>query len=154
MFKRLAGIDLVHVPYKGIGPAATDLIGNQVSLLFSDTSALNHVAGKRLKALAVTSSKRLSAAPQLPTMQEAGVAGFEITSWYSLAAPAGTPKPVVDRLHAAVKQAMSAPEIAARLREFGADVAEDFSPEYLAALIRSDLAKYKSFISATGIKAD
>jgi tripartite-type tricarboxylate transporter receptor subunit TctC len=154
MFKRLAGIDIVHVPYKGVGPAATDLIGNQVTLLFSDTSALNHVAGKRLKALAVTSSKRLSAAPQLPTMQEAGVAGFEMNSWYSLMGPAGVPKPVVARLNAAAKQAMSAPEVPVKLREFGADVAEDFSSEYLAALILSDLAKYKAFIAATGIRAD
>jgi tripartite-type tricarboxylate transporter receptor subunit TctC len=154
MFKRLANVNVVHVPYKGIGPALTDLMGGQVDFVFGDTSALGHVASGRLRALAVTSPKRLSVAPDLPTMEEAGVKGMAITSWYSLVAPAGTPKEIIDRVNRELTKAMRTPEMQARMMKMGVEPAEDMTPQYLENTIRTDLAKWKKFIGESGIRME
>lgn len=154
MFGKTAGISVRHVPYKGIGPALVDLMGGQIDLVFSDTSALPQVAAGTLRALAVTGPNRLGAAPTVPTMEELGFKPFAIRSWYSIAAPAGTPKDVVDRLNAEIGKVVRSPAMRQRMMEIGVDPAEDTSVEYLGATTRSDLAMWKKFIAESNIKID
>jgi tripartite-type tricarboxylate transporter receptor subunit TctC len=154
MFRKAAGISLNHVPYKGIGPALIDLMGGQIDLVFSDTSALAQVTAGHLRALAVTGPNRLGIAPTLPTMEELGFKGFAIRSWYSIAAPAGTPKDVIDRLNAEIGKVVRSPAMRQRMKDVGVDPAEDTSVEYLSATTRSDLAMWKKFIADSDIKID
>ncbi|MGQ2995052.1 MULTISPECIES: Bug family tripartite tricarboxylate transporter substrate binding protein [unclassified Variovorax] len=154
MFRRMAGISINHVPYKGIGPAIVDLIGGQIELVFSDTSAMTQVTGGNLRALAVTGPSRLGMAPNLPTMQEQGFPGFSIRSWYSIAAPAGTPKAVVERLNAEIAKVVRSPEMRQRMKDIGVDPAEDTSVHYLDATTRADLAMWKKFVTEADIKLD
>ena len=122
LFKYLAGIDLVHIPYKGAGPALVDVISGQVHMTFGSVlSTLGHVKNQRLRALGVTSEKRSAAAPDLPTIAEAGIKGYRRTTWYGLLAPAGTPAPVVTKLVAAMQKAVELPEIRNHLLGDGAE---------------------------------
>jgi tripartite-type tricarboxylate transporter receptor subunit TctC len=154
LFRRLAGAPVVHIPYKGIGPALVDLMAGQVDFVFSDTSALNYVNAGKLRALAVTSPKRLGVAPQLPTMQELGLKGFVVQTWYSVVAPAGTPKDVVDRVNKALAKLLASPDFRSRLAAVGVDPAEDTSSEFLARAIRNDLAYWHKFTSVSAIRID
>ncbi|MDB5730538.1 MAG: uncharacterized protein JWQ03_433 [Variovorax sp.] len=154
MFAKTGDIKINHVPYKGIGPAIVDLMGGQIDLVFSDTSALPQVAAGNLRALAVTGPSRLGIAPSLPTMQELGFQGFAIRSWYSIAAPAGTPKAVIDRLNAEIAKIVHSPRMQQRMKDVGVDPAEDTSVPYLEATTRIDLAMWKKFIAASDIKID
>ena len=154
MFKLIAGIDAVHTPYKGNGPALVDLMGGQIDFMFADTSSLPHIAAGKLRGLAVTAPKRLAVAPQLPTLEEEGLKGFVVTTWYSLAAPAGTPADAVNRLAQAVGEVVRSPAGRARVKDIGVEPAEDTSARYLDETIRSDLAKWKTIIAQTGIRVD
>ncbi|GAA5232320.1 tripartite tricarboxylate transporter substrate binding protein [Verticiella sediminum] len=154
MLKRLADVKINHVPYKGIGPAVTDLLGGQIDFVFSDTSAMPQVQAGRLRALAVTGPTRLGIAPDIPTMQEAGLDDFIVRTWYSLVVPAGTPEDVVQRLNGAVAAVVKDPEVKARMVAVGVDPAEDTSSEYLDRTIRSDLAFWKQFMADTGIRLE
>jgi tripartite-type tricarboxylate transporter receptor subunit TctC len=154
MFRQLSGAPVAHVPYRGSAPAVVDLLGGQVDFLFVDTAVLPHVASGRLRALAVTGRKRLGVIPNLPTMEEEGVKGFYVDSWYSLAAPAGTPAEVIDRLNQEVGKMVRDPAVRERMKAVGVDPAEDTSAKYIDTIMRSDTARWKKFIQSTRIKVD
>ncbi|GAA4333035.1 tripartite tricarboxylate transporter substrate binding protein [Pigmentiphaga soli] len=154
MLRLETGAPVVHVPYKGIGPALTDLMGGQVDFVFSDTSALPFIQAGKLRPLAVTGPTRLGAAPDIPTMAEAGVPNFVIRSWYSIAAPAGTPKPIVDRLNKEIAAVVHSPEMREKMKTVGMDPAEDTSVDYLARTMRADLASWKKFVAEAHITMD
>lgn len=155
MFRQLTGAPVVHVPYRGSGPAIIGLLGGQLDFMFVDTSVLPHVAGGRLRALAVSGNKRLGAAPSLPTMEEEeGIKSFYVDTWYSIAAPAGTPPDVIERLNVEVAKMVNAPAIRSRMKDICVDPAEDTSAKYMNTIVRSDTARWKKFIDGTRIKLD
>ena len=154
LFKLTTGIDAVHVPYKGGAPATTDLIGGQVQLLFvSIPSVLPHVKGGRLRALAVSTSKRSASAPDVPTVAESGYPGFEYSNWNALFAPAKTPAAIVKKVNASVVNALRQPDVAQKLSSQGADPAPG-TPEDLARYMRADTDKWRKVIRTAGIKPD
>ncbi|HEY9447396.1 MAG TPA: tripartite tricarboxylate transporter substrate binding protein, partial [Burkholderiales bacterium] len=154
LFHSLAKVDVVHVPYKGSGPALTDLIGGQVQLMFANlTAAMPQMKSGKLRALAVTGAKRSPSVPELPTMIEAGVPGYTVSSWYALFAPVGTPQDVLRKLHAEVVKAMSAPDMRERLAGEGAEPTTS-TPAELTAFLKAEIAKWSQVIKAAGIKAE
>lgn len=154
LFKSMAGIDMTHVPYRGSGPAITDLIGGQVSLFFDNMpSALPHAKAGKLKALAVTTAKRSSAVPELPTIAEAGLPGYEATNWYGFLTTAGTPKPVIDKLNGEIVRILQLPDVREKLAGLGAEVIGN-SPEAFAQVIREEIPKYRKVVQASGAKAN
>jgi tripartite-type tricarboxylate transporter receptor subunit TctC len=154
MFKTIAGVQMQHVPYRGSGPMIPDLLGGVISMSFENmTTAYPPAKSGKLKALAVTSGKRSFAAPEVPTMQEAGLAGYDISSWQAMFAPAGLPKDILDRLYAETVKALRAPDVAKRLQELGLD-AGGMRPEELAALIRADIPKLGKIVRDSGAKVD
>ena len=154
MFRQLTGAPVVHVPYRGSGPAIVDLLAGQLDFLFVDTSVLTQVRAGKLRALAVTGRKRLGVAPELPTMEEEGVKGFRVDTWYSLCAPAGTPPEAVKRLNTEIARMLADPAVRQRMRDVGVDPAEDTSAAYLRRTIEDDSARWKKFIQAAGIRLD
>jgi tripartite-type tricarboxylate transporter receptor subunit TctC len=157
MFKAQTGAVLTHVPYKGSGPAVTDLLGGQIQLMFSDIPpALQHVRSGRLKALAVTSVKRQPALPEMPTVAESGAPGtrgFEAVAWQSLVAPAGTPRDVIARYSEALAKVMAQPELRARLEKEGFEPGTS-TADQLAAYIRSETERWGPVIKASGATVD
>lgn len=154
MFKMMTGVDIVHVPYKGSGPALADLVGGQVSVMWDNLpSSMAFIKSGKLRALAVTSAKRFPALPDLPTMQEAGVPGYEATAWFGIVAPKATPRPIVERLNAEVNKALALPEVKQRLLQQGAEAAPG-SPEDFAAFIHNEVAKWAKVVKASGAKVD
>jgi tripartite-type tricarboxylate transporter receptor subunit TctC len=154
LFKTMAGVDMLHVPYKGSAPALTDLIGGQVNLMFDNlTSSLSHIKAGKLRALAVTSSKRSPALPDVPTIAEAGLPGFEASSWFGVFAPAGTPPELIARLNKEIVKALSSAELKERLAGQGAEAVGD-SPEQFAAHIKSETAKWAKVVKASGATVD
>ncbi|MDN3923122.1 tripartite tricarboxylate transporter substrate binding protein [Roseateles violae] len=142
LFKLLAGADLAHVPYKGSAPAIQDVIGNQIPSSFETvTVALPHIQAGKVRALAVTSAQRAAALPQVPTMQEAGVPGFDVASWQALYAPAGTPAAIVTRLNGEVEKILAQPEVKAKLDGLGL-VHGANSPAQFADFNRQEIAKW------------
>lgn len=155
MFKSLAGVNLVHVPYKGSGQSMQDLLGGVHKLAFDTLPASSpHVRSGRLKALAVSSARRLPEYPDVPTAEEAGVPGYLISTWYGVFAPAGTPADIVNRVHTDILRAMQAPETRPRLQEIGADDTVTRTPEEFAAIVRADTARYARVIKDAGLKLD
>jgi tripartite-type tricarboxylate transporter receptor subunit TctC len=154
LLKALTGIDMVHVPYKGTGPAVTDLLGGQVQLMFNSMPVvLNLIKSGKLKGLAVGSPQRSPAAPDVPTVAEAGVPGFENVTWYGMFVPAKTPAAVVTTLNAEVVRIMADPEMAQRMASQGAEP-RSTTPAELAAYMRVEYARWKKVITAAGIKVD
>jgi tripartite-type tricarboxylate transporter receptor subunit TctC len=155
LFKSLAGVQLVHVPYKGTGQSMQDLLGGQHLVAF-DTMAASaaHVRAGKLRALAVSTAQRLSSYPEVPTAEEAGLPGYVLTTWYGLFAPAGTPPRIVDRLHADLVKAMQTPDVRSKLEGIGADGSVSRSPAEFAALVRSDTARYAKIVKDIGLKID
>jgi tripartite-type tricarboxylate transporter receptor subunit TctC len=154
LFETLAGVDMVHVPYKGSSPAVTDLLAGQVNMMFDNMpSALPHVKSGKLRALAVTSAKRSPAMPELPTIAEAGVKGYEASSWFGVLAPAGTPKDVVAKVNGAILKSLSTPDIKEKLSSQGAEPAGD-TPEKFAAFIRAEIDKWAKVVMASGATID
>jgi tripartite-type tricarboxylate transporter receptor subunit TctC len=154
LFKHMAGIDMVHVPYKGGGPALTDLLGGQVNLYFSGiSSALPFVKDGKLRGIAVTSSKRTPLMPDMPTISESGLPGYEVGNWYAMLAPAGTSASIVNRLNAQIVKALAASEVRKRFTELAADPVGS-TPAQLAAYNRSELIKWAQVIKAAGIKPE
>ena len=154
MFKTMTGTAMQHIPYKGSGPMIPDLLAGTIGMSFENiTTAYPPVKQGRLKALAVTTSKRSFVAPDVPTMQEAGLAGYDITSWQALFAPAGVPKEIIARLHAETAKALKAPDVAKRLEDLGLD-AGGMLPEELAALIRIDIPRLGKVVRDSGAKVD
>ncbi len=154
LLKSVADIDLVHVPYKGTGPAVTDVVGGHVDLLMGGiSSARSHVEAGRLRALAVTGDARSSAMPDVPTFKEMGYPGVSSSSYWGLFAPAGTPRPVVDRMSQEVAKALQIPEVVTRLHGLGY-VLVGGSPEVYAENLRSEMAKWGPVIKRAGITID
>lgn len=155
IFNMVAGVKLVHIPYKGSGQSVQDLIAGQVKTAFDTTpTVMSFVNSGKLRALAVTSRKRLASLPDVPTMTEAGVAGYEMSSWYGLFAPAGTPPGIVRKVHAEVSRAQAAPDVRARLEQLGADDTHTATPEEFARHVKSEIARYAAVIKAAGIRMD
>ncbi|WP_028356748.1 Bug family tripartite tricarboxylate transporter substrate binding protein [Bordetella petrii] len=154
MFKQRAGLEFVHVPYKGGSPALADLIGGQVQFLFTTIpGALPHIKAGTLRALAVTSPRRSPALPDLPTMAESGLPGFQAISWHGIVAPAGTPPAVVDTLNQAFSKALAAPEVRQRLMEEGAEAAAINTGEF-GGFIQSEIAAWAEAVKASGASAN
>jgi len=154
LFNTMAGIRITHVPYKGTPAGMLDLLGGRLSAIFGITSVvLPQARADKVRALAVTSMQRAASAPELPTLAESGFTGFEATSWFALLAPAGTPAPVVRKLHAETVKALAAPDLRAKFAELGMDIVAG-SPEQLAAIIRADIPKWAKVIKDSGAKLD
>ena len=154
LLKSMTGMQIAHVPYKGVAPAATDLISGNIQMMSGDLSTLvPHVRSGRMRPLAVTSVRRSALLPELPTVAEAGVPGYEASGWFGVLVPAGTPAAIVERLNSAMLKGLAAPDARQRLSAFGGDVAVG-SPEQFAAHIRTEAAKWGKLIKAIGLKAD
>ena len=154
MFKSMAGVDIVHVPYKGSAPARTDLLAGQVEMMFeSAIGVVPFVQGGRLRALGVSGARRSPALPEVPTLSEAGVPGFEASGWLGILAPAGTPVAIVRRLNAEVSAVLGLPDVNAQLAGSGAEVATG-SPEQFASFIADEIAKWAKIVRATGLKGE
>ena len=154
LFKATAGIDTVHVPYKGGGQAVSDLIAGHITYSIEGlTVQLPQVKSGHLRALAVTGPHRIASLPDVPTMTEAGLAGAEFQGWVGIAAPVGTPKAVVDRLYREISGILATPEARAWFAEYGADVRAD-RPDVFAAAIRAEHAKWETVIREAGIKLE
>jgi len=154
LFNLMAGVKLVHVPYKGGGPAMSDLVGGQVNLIFATTaSAIPHLKSGRIKGIAVTTAKRSALLPDLPTISEAGLDGFDANNWYGLVVPAKTPRAIIDQLNAEVTRVLAMPEVKTTLFNQGLDPAPG-TPEQFGAYIRSERAKWAKVIKASGAKAE
>src|SRR5258706_2388014 len=154
IFQRRAGIKMTHVPYKGAGPAVTDLIGGSVDTIFGNTQSVGGlIAGGRLRPLSVTAPKRLAAFPDVPTVAESGYPGFEAATWSGLVAPSGTPKAIIDKLNAAANKALGSTQMKAKLAEDGSTPLGG-TPQEFAAYIRSEHAKWGAAVRDAGIKLD
>ena len=154
MFKHAAGIDTVHVPYKGNGPAIADLIGGQITYMLGSISSLYpHATTKKLRLIAVASAKRSASAPDIPTFAESGLPGYEVSGWNCMVAPRGTPPQIVKRLHAEIVAGFKQPDVLERLRKQSIEPVAG-TPEQLAAFIRNELARYRKLIKAVGLTVD
>lgn len=154
MFKRMTGVEMVHIPYKGAGAATAAIVAGQVQLLFTSTgAAMPHIKGGRLRALGVTTAKRTPALPDVPTVAEAGLAGFQVDGWYALVAPAKTPKPVIDRIYQDTAAALKQPDIVKRIEAVGLEPG-GISPQAFSDYIRAELKKWGTLIREAGIKAE
>jgi tripartite-type tricarboxylate transporter receptor subunit TctC len=150
-FQNQTGTKLLHIPYKGSGPLTTDLLGGQVTMSFDTmTPVLPHIQAGKLRALAVTTGKRSSTLPNVPTLAESGLAGFDLGTWFGVLAPAATPKPVVARLSEEMIKIIRSPEFAKRMAEIGAEPIGN-TPEQMAALIRDDTEKYGKLVKQANV---
>jgi tripartite-type tricarboxylate transporter receptor subunit TctC len=154
LINNLAGIRMTHVPYKGSGQAVTDILGGHVQVMFSGfSSTLHHIKAGKLRALAVTGPKRSNALPQVATIAEQGFPGVEATAWYGILAPAGTPKPVVTRLHGEMVKILKLTDVTQKLEGLGFEIVAS-TPEQLGAYIRSEIKKWEKVVRASGAKPD
>ncbi|HTP97482.1 MAG TPA: tripartite tricarboxylate transporter substrate binding protein [Burkholderiales bacterium] len=154
LFKNAAGIDIVHVPYKGQAPATADLLGGQISFMFNNPiTSLAHIKAGRLRALAVSTAKRFGELPDVPTMAESGLPDFDVGFWFGALAPAGTPKPIVRKLNAEIVKAARAPDVLERLSALGVE-AIGTRPEDFARTIHAEVERWAKVVKAAGIKLD
>ena len=153
LLKSKAGIDIIHIPYKGSGPAIQDTMAGQVDMMFDTTVVAGpHIEAGKLRALAVTSAKRLPTMPNVPTVAET-VPGYEVISWQAIFAPAGTPKPIVERLHAEIARILRDPDMQDRLGKFGMQGA-DLTPEQITAFQKAEVAKWAQVIKTANVKLE
>ncbi|MEO7728939.1 MAG: tripartite tricarboxylate transporter substrate binding protein [Burkholderiales bacterium] len=154
LFKLMAGVNIVHVPYKGNSPALTDTIGGQVEMIFSGVPLLvPHIEAGRIRAIGIGSLKRFPALPQVPTIDESGLKGYEATTWFGLLAPVKVPKEIVARLNVEVGKILASKEVSERFMSEGIEPMGG-SPESFAGFIRDEIAKYAKVIKAAGLKAE
>ena len=154
LFKTLAGVKMQHIPYRGSGQMMPELLGGTLPVAFDNiATAIPHMKTGKLRALAVTTTQRSGVAPDVPTMVEAGLPGYELSSWQAVFAPAGTPKPVVDRLYAEIGRILKMPDVAKRLGDLGLDLS-GMSPAELAAVIKADVPRLGKVVRDSGAKAD
>ncbi|AXA74239.1 MFS transporter [Achromobacter insolitus] len=156
LFKMQTGTDILHVPYRGSGPAVADLLGGQVDSMFDNLpSSLPHVQAGKLRAIGVTSPQRLPSAPDTPTLAESGLAGFDVESWFGLMAPAGTPKPVIERLNQAMNKALASPALQASYQQSGFYAPpQPNTPETYARKIASEIDKWGKVVKSANLKAN
>ncbi len=154
LFKYMTGTDILHVPYKGSAPAVADLMGGQVQIMFDNIpSALPHIKSGKLKALATTGAKRAPSLPDLPTIAEAGVAGYESGVWFGLVVPAGTPKDIIDKLNADTRKAMALPDFQKRMTDLGYELLGT-TPAEMAEMTQAELKRWGPVVKASGAKAE
>ena len=154
LFKAMAGVNIQHIPYKGAGPALNDVVGNQVPIMFDNLpSSSSHIKGGTLRALGVTTAERAPSFPDVPTIAESGVPGYETYTWNALFAPAGTPKDAVDRLNASANKAMKDPSVIEKMNGFSAKIVGS-TPEELAAHVKAELAKWGPVVKDANIQID
>jgi tripartite-type tricarboxylate transporter receptor subunit TctC len=154
LFKSMAGVDVVHIPYKGATPALTDVIGGQVAMFIGNLPpAIGHIRSGKVRALAVTTAQRSPLVPEIPTLAESGLPGYETVAWFGLFAPAGTPRDVVLRLRDEVARIVELPEIRERMATLGGEPVGN-APEAFAAIVHADIAKWKRVVAAGSITAD
>ena len=154
LFKSLAGVNIVHIPYKGSGPAVSDLLGGQVQLMFDNTpNVLPQVKAGRLRALGSSGTKRSPLTPDVPTVAEAGVAGYEVTVWFGVVAPAGTPREIVNKLNAEVTRILAMPDVRERFLAQGVEPMGS-TPEQFGEHIRAQMAKWGKVVADAGVKAE
>jgi tripartite-type tricarboxylate transporter receptor subunit TctC len=155
LFKAMAGVDMVHVPYKGGGPALTALVANEVQVIFDPlpSAAFGHAKAGRLVLLATSGAKRPRAAPDLPTIAESGLPGFDVSSWYGVFAPGGTPRAVVDFVAEGIAKAVAQPDVQAKLADLGADP-NPMNPDDFAKLVRRDQERWMKLIQERKLKMD
>lgn len=154
VFASQAKVDMLHIPYKGSGPAVTDLLGGQVNYMFdSITSAKPHILSGKLRAVGLTTAKRSSALPNVPTLAESGLAGYEVSPWFAVFAPASTPKPIIAKLNAALLDAMKQPDIKAKFETIGAESIGS-TPEELGKYLNQEIARWGKLIKDQNIKSD
>ena len=154
MFTQLTGTDILHIPYKGSGPAVTDLLGGQVHMMFDNIpSSLPHIKSGKLRALATTGAKRDPALPELPTLDEAGIPGYESGVWFGLMVPAATPKDIVARLNTAAVQATQSPDFIKRMTDLGYNIIPG-TPDEMGTMIKSEIARWTPIVKASGAKVD
>ena len=154
MFTQMTGTDILHIPYKGSGPAVTDLLAGQVNMMFDNIpSSLPHIKAGKLRALATTGANRDPALPDLPTLAEAGIAGYESGVWFGLMVPAGTPRDIIGRLNAAAVQAAKSPEFVKRMTDLGYNIIPG-TPEEMAAMNQAEIARWTPIVKASGAKVD
>ena len=155
LFNALAGVQMVHIPYKGGAPAMADLLAGQVQLMFDNlANALPQVKAGKLRALAVTTAQRSAFAPDLPTLAEAGVPGFDLTTWFGIFLPGNAPSDIVLRLNTEINKALNAPDMKDRLEKMGAEPPANNTPERFAAFIKVEFDKYARVIKASGAKVE
>ncbi len=154
MFKHMLNLDIAHVPYKGSAPALTDLIGGQVQLMFDNIpSAITQIRGGKLRALATTGPKRSATLPDLPTMIESGLPGYESTAWFGLAMPAGTPKEIIARMNAEGQKATKSPDFIKRMNDLGYDIVGG-TAEQMSSMIQDEVRRWGPVVKASGAKVD
>jgi tripartite-type tricarboxylate transporter receptor subunit TctC len=154
MFRQAAGIDLVHVPYKGLGPAFNDVVGGQIPVMFAGMSnVFPHLKSGRIRALAIGSARRSAAMPDLPTMNEAGVIGFDYAAWAGFLAPAGTAPSIIEKLNTDLKKVLELPEVRDKLAALGFEISPG-TPQEFGAMIRREMTKVAKVVKEAGIRAD
>jgi len=154
LLKSSAAIDMVHVPFSGIAPAVTAVVAGDVQVMFAgSSSAMPHVTAGKLRALGVASPKRIASAPALPTLAESGLPGFDVTSWYSIVAPAGTPPAVVERLQREIAKALDAPDVKTKLAGLGAEPVAN-TPSEFSAMIKVESAKWGKIVKDANIRPE
>jgi tripartite-type tricarboxylate transporter receptor subunit TctC len=154
LFKSMAGIDMTHIPYKGGGPAQTDLIAGRITMMFNGIGeSIGFVKAGRLRAVAVTGSQRSPFAPEIPTMAESGLPGFEVTAWYGMYAPAGTPKEIIVKLNREIVKTMQSQEMKEKLLAVGAEAISS-TPEELSVIMKADLVKWAKIVKESGATLD
>jgi tripartite-type tricarboxylate transporter receptor subunit TctC len=154
LFQHMTGVKWVHIPYKGGGPAVIELMAGQTQVYFGNLpTVIGATRAGKLRPLAVTSSKRSAAAPEIPTVAESGVPGFDVTAWYGVSVPAKTPRPIIDRLNAEFVNAIKSPDLRERLVKAGADPVGN-TPEQYTAFVQNEITKWDKVIKAAGIKGE
>ena len=154
LFQYMTGVRWLHVPYKGSGPGLMALLTGEASLYFANIpTAFSHLKAGRLRPIATSGPKRTPIAPDIPTVAESGVPGFAVTSWFGVAAPARTPRPIVDRLNSEIVRALNAPDLRERLKTMGADPVGN-TPEQYTEYVQNEIAKWAKVIKAAGIKGE
>jgi len=153
-FKQSAGVDITHVPYKGNGPAIVDLLADRVQLLFTSTGPVEaHLKGGKLKAIAVTGKNRLASLPDVPTIAESAIPGYSFTLWYGVVVPAGTPRPIINKLNADLRKTMASPEVNEKLATIGGNLNVG-SPDEMSVLLRDELMRWTKLAKDVGIKIE
>ena len=154
LFKAMAGVNILHVPYRGSPPALTSVLSGETSMLFSPlTIALPHTGSGKLRSLGVTTAKRSKLVPNIPTIAESGLPGYEVTQWYGMQVAAGTPKDVVTAINSEIRKILAMPDIVEKLAALGAEPAPS-TPEFMTAYVKTEVEKWSKVVKASGAKAD